>query len=101
MAASSDLPTACTLSAADRPAREASVRALFASAVVAVERPVPGRLVYRFRGEPGVRERFVALAEAESHCCAFLDFQVGVDALTITAPAGAEAALDELFGPSA
>lgn len=91
-------PIACTLTPTALTARTAEICALFEAAVVGVERPAPGQIVWRFRDDANVRARFEALAAAEARCCAFLRFDVGAGAMTITAPAGAEAVLDELFG---
>jgi hypothetical protein len=90
-------PIACSLSPAQFTGRAASIRALYDSEVVGVERS-PREIVWRFRPDPAVRERFVAMAEAEAECCAFLDFAVEADRLVISAPEGAEGALAEMFG---
>ena len=88
-------PIACKLSPRDLAGRTAEIRSLFDSEVLEVERS-PRQVVWRFR--PDARERFVAIAAAEADCCAFLDFTVERDRLSISAPEGAEAVLAELFG---
>ena len=87
---STELPIACTLSAAEMPARLAEIAALAARAVE--EEQDADRLVLRFRHEGETRVRLEALVAAEAECCAFLQFVLIEDAeavsLTITAPPG-------------
>ena len=96
---SQPLPIACTLSAADRRARGAELRALGHDGLVDVTDEA-GRAVLRFRPDPAIRERVEALVAAESECCAFLDFRLehGAEAtvLTISAPNGGAEMVYEL-----
>jgi hypothetical protein len=92
-------PIACTLPAAELPLRLAEMSALGHDALISSEREArTARL--RFRADGSARRRLDAIVAAESSCCAFLTFDVRTDSdalmLTITAPAGAEPALDDL-----
>src|SRR4051794_36553228 len=94
-----ELPIACSLSAAELPARLAEMGDLGRSALIGVERTKTGA-VLRFRHDRETGERLAAVVAAEARCCAFLDMtlrQTG-DALelTISAPADAGPVLDEL-----
>jgi hypothetical protein len=85
-----ETPIACTLDAADRPARIAGARELGERALVGVE--VHGRRAWlRFHGE---RAAVDALVAAERTCCAFLQFRVADDGddteLEIRTPEGGE-----------
>lgn len=93
----SELPIACTLTAANRAARLADIEA-FGSAALLGAGP-DGSL--RFRGDPETRSRLDAILAAESECCAFLDLRVRESGrellLTISAPEGGEPVADELY----
>jgi hypothetical protein len=94
-----ELPVACSLSAAEFPARLAQVAALGRDALV--DAHVTGaRARLRFALDPRVRERVEAFAEAERRCCPFLRFTVtdAPDAvlLVIDAPDDAAGVLAEL-----
>lgn len=97
-------PIACSLSAAEMPKRLAEMRALGADALQTIDRSeTTARLSFRASDE--TRGRLAAIVAAESHCCAFLDFDLrDADAetivLTITSPADDAARLmrDELAG---
>jgi hypothetical protein len=97
---------ACTLSPAERPAREAQMRALGGGALLSADHA--GRaLTLRFRREPETLRRVQAFVEAESRCCAFFDFALeqrrAATVLTVTTPAGGEELLADLaraFAPA-
>jgi hypothetical protein len=94
-----ELPITCSLNATDLSARLAEIGALGRDALVDVQTE-PACAVLRFASSAGVRERVVAIAEAESQCCGFLTLRVsdepGTVVLTIDAPADAQIVLDEL-----
>jgi hypothetical protein len=86
-------PLACTLAAAERPARVTHLRELGEQALVGLE--VSGRrALLRFKG---AHERVAAFVDAERTCCAFFEFSMtrhGKDAeIEIRVPAGGEALL--------
>jgi hypothetical protein len=92
-------PIACTLDSAQLRRRESDIASLARAGLLAVEREAR-RVVLRFRPEEPVRRRVAEIAAAEAACCAFLTFGIDdeptVTVLTITAPAGGEAALQQL-----
>src|SRR4051812_12277489 len=94
-----ELPIACSLSAAELPARLAAMNELGRSALVGVER-TKTTAVLRFRSGGETSERPAAIVTAEARCCAFLDMTVSETgdalALTISAPPAAGPVLDEL-----
>ena len=96
---STELPIACSLTAAELGPRVDEMRALGDAALVDVETE-PARATLRFAAARGVRERVDAVVAAESECCAFLTMRVDEDpdrvVLTIEAPAGAELVLEEM-----
>ena len=96
---SAELPIACSLGAAELPARLAEMRAVGRAALVGVERSAT-RAVLRFRPDPRTRGRLAAIVAAEAECCAFLDMTLreGRDdvALTIDAPPDAAPILGDL-----
>jgi hypothetical protein len=90
---SSDIPIACRLSDPEFRQREATLLALFKSAVVATEELPDG---YAFR-VPGDKKRMALVCElivAERECCPFLTFEVtaqsnmGPVSVRVTGPAG-------------
>jgi hypothetical protein len=86
-------PIACTLRAADVPARAEEIRALGRDGLLSAEGD-ERRAVLRFRGDAATRARVERFVAAESECCAFLRFEIdGSGTLTIAAPEGAGAAL--------
>ena len=95
----SELPIACTLSATDLRERLAEMAAIGRAALIGAERDGT-RAVLRFRPVDETRRRLEAVVAAEAECCAFLDIALGNEEdlvlLTIRAPSGAEALLDEL-----
>jgi hypothetical protein len=88
-------PIACTLSATDRPAHAAAIRALGARGHARVD----GTEV-RLRDEPGVARELEQILTVERACCPFFDLQVtrkdGDLMLRIGAPAKADALAREL-----
>jgi hypothetical protein len=84
---------ACTLGGADLPQRMADYRALGRDALLSVDRGTR-HAVLRFRRDAAVREQVDAVVDAESSCCAFLDYgveeQTDAIVLTLTAPEGGE-----------
>jgi hypothetical protein len=90
-------PVACTLTAAELPARAAELRALGEDALLSSSVD-GGRAVLRFRGD--AEARVSAAVAAERECCAFLRFDVERDGdelvLTIVAPDGAAETAGEL-----
>jgi hypothetical protein len=99
-----ELPIACSLTAAQLPARLAALAALGSEALCDARQDGTAAEL-RFAAGVGVRERLEAVVAAELQCCAFLTMRVS-DALvlTITAPEGGEAVLAELvdaFRPAA
>jgi hypothetical protein len=93
------VPVACTLSVAELPARREQIRSLGEDGLLSVEHD-ERRAVLRFRAGDELRRRIGEIVEAESRCCAFLDFQVeelaDATVLTIAAPHGGEPVLREL-----
>ena len=67
-------PIACTLTADERPDREAALSTLFAD-VVGSERTLR-KLTLRFSPAPAVEEQVKILSAQESACCAFLSFGI-------------------------
>jgi hypothetical protein len=95
------LPIACSLSAAERPARHAQMAELGRDALI--EAHLDGtHAELRFAARAGVRERVQSFVAAESQCCAFLTMHVddAPDAvrLTIDAPEDAVPVLEDLVG---
>ncbi len=94
-----DLPIACSLSAAELPARLATMTALGRDALLDVRMCDAGARL-RFARNAEVRGRVDAVVAAESRCCAFLAMTVtedaGAIALEIEAPDGAEPVLRDL-----
>jgi hypothetical protein len=94
-----EVPVACTLSADELPARRRQIRSLGKDGLLSVEHDAR-RAIFRFRSGAQMRRRIDEIVEAESRCCAFLDFRVveeagGATRLTISAPGGGEPALSE------
>jgi hypothetical protein len=94
-----ELPIACSLSAAELPARLAQIAELGRDALVDVQ--LSGtHATLRFSAGADVRGRVTSVAAAESACCAFLAMQVSDEpdgvVLSIAAPEDAELVLREL-----
>jgi hypothetical protein len=94
-----ELPIACSLSAAELPARLAAIGAVGREGLVDA-RVNDAQALLRFRAD--VRPRLAAIVAAEAQCCAFLAMSLG-DAdghdeveLRIEAPPGGEATMHEL-----
>jgi hypothetical protein len=88
-----DEPIACTLDAADVPARLTTAKELGARALAGLE-VAGGRAVLRFSGE---RKLIDALIAAESACCSFFQFETKEDGdhieVEIRTPPGGEPVL--------
>jgi hypothetical protein len=101
----SDLPApGCTLADAARRERADEWRALLARATVRRSRS-PGMIVLDLREDARTRSELIRLLDGERACCPFLEFKLeqirGALRLSIGAPPGAGALLDELFGSAA
>ena len=94
-----ELPIACSLSAAELPVRLAEMADIGRTSLVGAERD-GARATLRFRDRGDTRERLAAIVAAEARCCAFLDMTLdaGDDGLvlSIRAPADAAPVLGEL-----
>jgi len=93
------LPIVCSHGAPDLSERLTEFGALGRGELLAA-RVESTRAVLRLAAGAGVRDRVVALAEAESRCCAFLTLRVSDEpdevVLAIDAPAVAQLVLEEL-----
>jgi hypothetical protein len=87
----------CTLSAVELKDRGAAWQKLWSSGLVQRER-VPGGI--RLRAEPGAVRALLDLVELERDCCAWIDYEVGADSVTLTATGDGEAVLAGMFTPS-
>ena len=100
----SDLPIACTLSAADMTARAELIRALAAEGLLGRSQTATGMRV-RLRDTPAIEQRTRALIAAESSCCAFLGFDLGREhgelVLDISGPEDARPVIEMFFAPAA
>jgi hypothetical protein len=99
-------PLACTLGTLEMPHRRAQIASLGQDGLLSVEHG-KRRAILRFRPGAELRRRIDEIVEAESRCCAFLDFQVEEEAdatlVTIDAPPGGEPTLRglaDLFTPT-
>jgi len=94
-----DPPIACTLTAAQMPARLAEIRVVGNAALRSVEASGSGA-VLSFDADQDTRARLAAIVAAESVCCAFLEFGLEDNAeetvLTIAAPNGGEEVVHQL-----
>jgi hypothetical protein len=93
------VPDACTLPTAERPLRVAEFDALFADALLDVDRPEPGRV--RLVLNEAVEERARELAQRETACCSFFTFafhrdQQGRLLMDVGAPAEHSAVVEAL-----
>jgi hypothetical protein len=100
------VPLACTLGGDEMRDRQAQIASLGQDGLLSVEHGQQ-RAVLRFRPGAELRRRIDEIVEAESGCCAFLDFRVEEEAdatlVTIAAPPGGEATLRglaEMFTPT-
>ena len=94
-----ELPIACSLTAGDLNHRLAEIAGMGRDGLLEAEL-VGADATLRFADRPGIRERLDRIVAAESECCAFLTMGVRAEGdvltLTISAPAGAELAVQEL-----
>lgn len=94
-----DLPIACSLSAADMSVRAAEMGAIGRASLIGAEAE-DGRAVLGFRVEAGTRERLAAIVAAEAECCPFLTMTLreepGALVLAIEAPAGGESVVRDI-----
>ncbi len=91
-----ELPIACSLSAADMGVRAPEMNAIGRAGLIAAEAE-GRRALLRFRADEDTRRQLDAIVAAEAECCAFLTMRVreesGALILAIDAPAGAEPVL--------
>lgn len=96
-------PVACTLGAADQPARMAEWRDILAA--VTRRDPVAGGVSLSFPFDPDLASHVADLALREQSCCAFFDFTLRIGAgslvLDVRAPDAGADVIAELFGASA
>jgi hypothetical protein len=94
-----ELPIACTLTAAEMPARLAEMREIGRASLLDAESS-GSHARLRFRPDDTTRVSLDRIVAAESKCCAFLAMRIGEEpgavTLTINGPEGAEAVVDEL-----
>jgi hypothetical protein len=97
-----DLPIACTLTAAGMAARMALIEALAADGLLDRTQTEMGMRV-RLLDRPDIELRTRELVAAESKCCAFLDFRLGREngdlVLDISGPEDARPVIDMFFAP--
>ena len=97
------VPSACTLPTEERPLRVAEFDELFATALRALDRPAPDRVVMVM--DAGAAGRAADLVTRESQCCSFFTFGLvpAGDAmrLTIEVPAPYVPVLNALAGLAA
>ena len=100
----SPLPIACTLTPGGMTARLALIDALAADGLIA-RTPTESGLRVRLRDTPEIERRTRELVEAESQCCAFLEFTLGRDdgdlVLDIAGPQDARPVIELFFAPGA
>ena len=106
MTVNEPVPLACTLGGAEMQDRQAQIAGLGQDGLLSIEHGQQ-RAILRFRRGAELRRRIDAIVEAESKCCAFLEFQVEEEAdatlVTIDAPSGGEPALRglaDMFTPT-
>jgi hypothetical protein len=86
----------CTLTAADLKDRGRAWQKLWASGLLHRERVAGG---IRLIAEPGAADALAELIELERECCAWIDYQVDGQAVTLTAEGDGETVLAGMFGP--
>lgn len=95
-----DVPVACTLSAADQPGRLAEWTEVLA--LVDERDAIDGGLRLRFPPSPQLASRLADLAAREQGCCPFFTFTLRPSAdsvvLDVTAPPDAAGVVSDLFG---
>ena len=74
------VPQSCTLPTVEQPLRLAEFDELFASAVLAQERPEPTRVRFSLEPTPAVASTAAGLVMRETGCCSFFTFTMTVDA---------------------
>lgn len=84
----------CTLTATELKDRGAAWRKVLGSGLVRRER-APGGI--RLQAEPGASEALMQLVDLERECCAWIDFDVDGDTVTLTAEGEGEAVLAGMF----
>ncbi len=90
-------PIACTLTADELKDRGAAWNKLMTSGLVERER-VPGGI--RLRAEPGASAALMELIDLERECCAWIQFDVQGDSVTMTADPAGEAVLATMLAPT-
>ena len=94
----SQLPVACSLSAAELPDRLAEMRAIGKTSFLGAEIH-PRRAAIRFKPGADVARRLQSMVDKETRCCSFLAMSVtdrpGAVELEIVAPDGAEPLLED------
>ena len=91
-------PIACTLTAEEMKDRGAAWNKLMASGLVERDR-VPGGI--RLRAEHGASTALMELVARERECCAWIQFDVAGDSVTMTADAAGESVLATMFATPA
>nr|WP_157554504.1 hypothetical protein [Herbidospora sakaeratensis] len=97
-------PVVCDMTTAPDTARQRleEYRLLFDRSLVGRER-IGAAVRFRFRAEPGLRERIEDLAAREKACCAFFAFEVTTDGgqivwdCAVSDDPAARAVLDDLY----
>ena len=84
----------CTLTAADLKDRGVAWRKVLTSGLVTRERVRGG---IRLTAHPGAAEALMQLIDLERECCAWIDFAVAGDSVTLTADGAGEAVLAGMF----
>ena len=87
----------CTLTAAELKDRGKAWQKLWGSGLLSRDR-VPGGI--RLSAEPGAAYALMDLIEIERDCCAWIDYEVGGNSVTLTAEGDGEAVLAGMFGPA-
>lgn len=87
----------CTLTRAELKDRGKAWQKLWASGLLERDR-VPGGL--RLRAQPGAADALMDLIELERDCCAWIDYEVGLNSVTLTAKGDGDAVLAGMFGPT-
>jgi hypothetical protein len=88
------LPIACTLTVDELKDRGAAWNKLMSSGLVERER-VPGGI--RLRAEPGALAALIELVDLERACCAWIQFDLQGNSVTMTADTAGEAVLSTMF----
>ncbi len=91
-------PIACTLSSKEQRARVEEAESELLQGVLRIEELTNGYALW-FPAEPGRLQRLAEFVELESQCCAFLDFEIRLEAaakevaLSLTGPEGTKEVL--------